>query len=85
VTDNGATFTVNVPAGSREQNVRSFRSNVVFKWEWRPGSTLFLVWQQNREESQPNGDHVGVGDLFGSLSANGDNIFLVKTTIWRSR
>ncbi len=31
------------------------------------------------------GDHVGVGDLFGSLSAPGDNIFAIKTTIWLSR
>ena len=30
------------------------------------------------------GQHVGLGDLFGSLSASGDNIFAVKTTLWRS-
>ncbi|HSP81844.1 MAG TPA: DUF5916 domain-containing protein, partial [Myxococcaceae bacterium] len=29
-------------------NLRSFRSNVVLRWEWSPGSTLFLVWQQRR-------------------------------------
>ena len=31
------------------------------------------------------GEHVGVNDLFGSLSAPGDNIFAIKTTIWLSR
>src|SRR4029450_6079357 len=33
-------------------NFKQFRSNVVFRWEYRPGSTLFLVWQQGREDSQ---------------------------------
>ena len=32
-------------------NVQEFRSNVVFRWEYRPGSTLFLVWSQGREGS----------------------------------
>jgi hypothetical protein len=35
--------------------------------------------------SVTEGDHVGVNDLFGSLSAPGDNIFALKTTIWLAR
>jgi hypothetical protein len=81
VTDGGAAFTLN----SGDFNVRSFRSNVVLRWEWRPGSILYVVWQQNRESSEPHGEHVGAGDLFGSLSAPGDNIFAIKTTWWLSR
>ena len=81
VTDGASTFTLS----NRDFNVRSFRSNVVLKWEWRPGSTLFVVWQQNRASSVAEGAHVGAGDLFGSLSAPGDNILAVKTTVWLSR
>lgn len=81
VTDGAAAFSL----PNRDFNVRSFRSNVVLKWEWRPGSTLFVVWQQNRASSLDQGDHVGVPDLFGSLSAPGDNIFAIKTTLWLSR
>jgi hypothetical protein len=81
VVDGGSTFTL----PNRDFNVRSFRSNVVLRWEWRPGSTLYAVWQQNRSSAVPEGEHVGVGDLFGSLSAPGDNIFAVKTTVWFSR
>ncbi len=81
VTDGASTFTLS----NRDFNVRSFRSNVVLRWEWRPGSTLFVVWQQNRSSSVPQGEHVGLGDVFGSLSAPGDNIFAIKTTIWLSR
>ena len=30
-------------------NFKEFRSNTVLRWEYRPGSTLFLVWAQGRE------------------------------------
>ena len=81
VTDGDDTFTLS----NRDFNVRSFRSNVVLRWEWRPGSTLFVVWQQNRASRTDEGSHVGIGDLFGSFSAAGDNIFAIKTTLWTSR
>ncbi len=81
VTDGEDTFTLS----NRDFNVRSFRSNVVLRWEWRPGSTLYVVWQQNRESRVSEGEHVGLGDLFDSLTASGDNIFAVKTTLWTSR
>ena len=84
----GRTFTV----GNRDFNVRSLRSNAVFRWEWRPGSTLFLVWQQTRSGrlagSGPDSSYrrVGnfdlardVGDLFGLDS---DDIFMVKLSYW---
>ena len=80
-TDGGDTFVL----PNRDFNIRSFRSNVVLRWEWRPGSTLFVVWQQNRDSFESQGSHVGFGDLFESLSAIGDNILAVKTTIWTSR
>jgi uncharacterized protein DUF5916 len=81
VTDGASTFAL----ANRDFNNLSFRSNVVLRWEWRPGSTLYAVWQQNRASNVAQGDHVGVNDLFGSLSAPGDNIFALKTTIWLAR
>ena len=81
VADNGSVFSFT----RRDFNIRSFRSNVVLRWEWRPGSTFFAVWQQDRSSEVPQGAHVGPGDLFGSFSAPGDNVFLVKTTFWLSR
>jgi hypothetical protein len=77
---------------NRDFNTRSLRANAVFRWEWRPGSTLFLVWQQNREGSSTASDpddpftRVGnfrlgrdAGDLF---QAESDNIFMVKLSYW---
>ena len=80
VTDGAASFSL----ANLDFNVSSWRSNVVLRWEWRPGSTLFLVWQQNRGASVPTGEQVRVGDLFEGLRANGDNFFAVKATWWFS-
>ena len=73
-------------------NIRSLRSNAVFRWEWRPGSTLFLVWQQTRsgrlDASDPNSPfhRVGnfrlgrdAGDLF---ELRPDNVFMIKLSYW---
>lgn len=73
------TFTLN---SSRDFNTLSFRSNIVLRWEWRPGSTLFLVWQQDRSETDVLGSAVGVGDMFRSATAPGQNFFVVKTSFW---
>ena len=81
VTDGTASFTIS----NRDFNLRSFQSNVVLRWEWRPGSLLYLVWQQSRGGPEPYMAPVGFGDLFGSLSSPGDNILAVKTTFWISR
>jgi hypothetical protein len=74
----GSTFTLR----NRDFNTLSYRSNVVLRWEWRPGSTLYLVWQQDRSGTDPTGTPIGVGDAFRSLTAPGANIFLVKSSFW---
>ena len=60
----------------------SLRGNAVLRWEYSPGSTLFLVWTQNRSDSQSIGGF-STGSALGRLSsAPGDNIFLVKISYW---
>ncbi|HEX8272208.1 MAG TPA: DUF5916 domain-containing protein [Longimicrobiaceae bacterium] len=78
VSDGKSTFTV--PFG--DFNVRSLRSNAVLRWEWRPGSTLFAVWQQDRSSYRPLGDAVGPTDLWDSFRAEGDNYLILKATYW---
>jgi len=68
--------------GNDDFNVLSFRSNVVLRWEWRPGSTLFVVWQQERLSEEITDDPVSGGDLLRSFSASGDNFFVVKMSFW---
>ncbi len=66
---------------------RSFNSNVVLRWEYRPGSTLFLVWTQNRNTWNQG---VGAGDFRFRDDFNGlfetipGNTFLIKLNYWWS-
>jgi hypothetical protein len=67
-------------------NVQEFRSNVVFRWEYRPGSTLFLVWSQGREgASNVEGDKTFGGDLGDLFRRRADHTFLVKVSYWFAR
>jgi hypothetical protein len=73
-------------------NYRSLLGNAVLRWEWRPGSTLFLVWQQSRArtvdglEIDPELQRIGNFDLGRDtrelLGIRPDNIFLVKVNYW---
>jgi len=67
-------------------NVQEFRSNVVFRWEYRPGSTLFLVWSQGREgSSELEGEKSFAGDLADLFARRADHTLLVKASYWFSR
>ena len=61
-----------------------FRSNLVFRWEYRPGSQMFLVWG-NERTSWKNDSHAKVEKAFGQLNdVFPNNIFLVKVNYWFS-
>ena len=63
-------------------NNQSLRGNAVFRWEWRPGSTLFLVWQQRRTDSESYGDFRFSRDAGAVFGARPSNVFLVKMNYW---
>jgi hypothetical protein len=67
---------------ARDFNTLSFRSNIVLRWEWRPGSTLYLVWQQDRSASEVLSSRVSLDDMFRSVTVPGSNFFVVKTSFW---
>jgi hypothetical protein len=68
-------------------NFRQFRSNSVLRWEYRPGSSLYFVWAQERTSSEggPNtpafNSRQDARSLFGSHPGN---VFLVKGSYWLS-
>jgi hypothetical protein len=67
-------------AYARDFSFKSLRGNAVFRWEYRPGSTLYLVWTQERSDVESTSDF-NVGPSFRRLiSADADNIFLAKVT-----
>jgi hypothetical protein len=63
-------------------NLRSLRGNAVLRWEYRPGSALFVVWQQQRSAQEVFGDFQFGRDVGEIFQAPGRNIFLVKATYW---
>jgi hypothetical protein len=61
----------------------SFRTTNVLRWEYRPGSALFVVWQQGREESlSGRGDFRLMRDFGGIFDAPARNVLLVKLAHW---
>lgn len=67
---------------SYDFNLRSLRGNAVLRWEWRPGSTLFAVWQQSRHDVGQVGDFDFGRDRDALIGTRPDNIFLVKVNYW---
>ncbi len=61
---------------------RSIQGNAVFRWEYTPGSTLFLVWQQSRDGSIGDGRFDLGNDLIDIFDPKPNNIFLVKLSYW---
>ena len=63
-------------------NFRSLRGNAVLRWEYRPGSTLYLVWTQQRADVADVGDFDFARDRRALFSAHPDNVFLLKVSYW---
>jgi hypothetical protein len=63
-------------------NFRSLRGNAVVRWEFHPGSTLYLVWTQSRSDDAGIGDFRLGRDLRGLVATRPENIFLVKVSYW---
>jgi hypothetical protein len=62
-------------------NIQEFLSNLVIRWEYSPGSSVYLVWSQTRSSSNNSGtmDYLeDMGDLFDSDNNKPHNVFLIK-------
>ncbi len=66
-------------------NSRSLRGSAVLRWEYRPGSALFLVWQQSRSGSIGRGDFDFSRDFNELWGVPPENVFVVKGTWWIGR
>ena len=80
--DGSGTAATPISFGEPDFNFRSLRGNAVLRWEYRPGSTLYFVWQQNRSSSAPVGDFDFSRDRSALFGAHPDNIFLIKASYW---
>lgn len=70
--------------GNPDFNFRDFNSNLVIRWEFSPGSQVYLVWSQARSDFVSDGRFAfrdDLGDLFGT---HPHNVFLLKVNKWLS-
>ena len=64
-------------------NFKQFNSNAVMRWEYRPGSALFVVWQQGRLQSDRNlGSFEFARDYRDLFRSHPDNTLLLKLSYW---
>lgn len=78
VEQGGKRFTVPEP----DFNLFSFRSTAVLRWQWRPGSTVYLAWQQDRRERRGIGTAVGPQGWLEPFDATGNQAVTAKMTYW---
>ncbi|MFN2638155.1 MAG: DUF5916 domain-containing protein, partial [Gemmatimonadaceae bacterium] len=71
--------------GDPNFNIRNLRGNAVLRWEYRPGSALFVVWQQERSDFEQIGDFSTGRDVGAIFRTVPTNVFLVKATYWIGR
>jgi hypothetical protein len=82
------TYTVNASRGTADPfsfenpdfNFKSLRVNTVLRWEWRPGSALYVVWTQARENAANPGTSDLGNDLDDLLASPSANVFAVKAS-----
>jgi hypothetical protein len=68
--------------GNPDFSFRQYRSNLVARWEYRPGSTIYLVWENNRNSRETNYNsslNYNMSELFGVQPTN---VFMVKVSFW---
>jgi hypothetical protein len=72
-----------IPA--QDFTVRALRGNAVLRWEYTPGSSLFFVWSQQREQAL-DAANFGVANQVGRAFADpGRHVFLIKYSRWIGR
>ena len=74
------------PTPDADFNEKSFHSSVVARWEYRPGSTLFVVWTQGRDQTDRDvGTFAATRDYRNLFAARPENVFLIKAAYWLGR
>jgi hypothetical protein len=79
--DGGAAFAFDDP----DFNVKSLRLNAIFRWEWRPGSAMYLVWTEQRDDDRHPGQFQLRRDLGRTFSAPADDVLMFKLAYWFQR
>lgn len=72
-------------ADNPDFNNKSLRGNVVLRWEFVRGSTMFVAWNLSRSDASRPGVFAAARDLRDTFGGAGTQALLVKLTYWLSR
>jgi hypothetical protein len=68
----------------RDFSYKVFNANIVFRWEYLPGSTFYLVWTQNRQVYEGLYEMTHQDDIADIFRIPMDNVILAKISYWWS-
>ena len=90
----GSTYTVDPDGAGPAQTFtfanpnftnRQLIGNAVLRWEYRPGSTVFFVWTQNRSGYESTGDFDFSRERTAFFRDRPTNVFQIKVNYWIGR
>jgi hypothetical protein len=68
---------------ANEYNYSAINSTLLMRWEYRPGSTLYVVWTRSRDEYDPTTGAFDMSrDVKRFFKGNDNNLFLIKASYW---
>jgi hypothetical protein len=70
------------PGEDYDFNWKEFHSNVVFRWEYAPGSTIFLVWNRGMTDDRYPGRFSPMHNFQDLMLAQSDNVIMLKVNKW---
>ena len=79
--DGGASFGF----GDPDFNFKSLRLNAIFRWEWKPGSAMYLVWTEQRQDLAHPGEFAFRRDFGSTFGAPADDVLMFKIAYWFQR
>ena len=79
--DGGASFGFKDP----DFNFKSLRLNAIFRWEWKPGSAMYLVWTEGRQDLAHPGEFAFRRDFGSTFGAPADDVLMFKIAYWFQR
>ncbi len=63
-------------------NFKAIQTNAVFRWEYKPGSIFYFVWQQDRSASTLHNNFRFGRDVNRLFDSRPTNVFLIKFSYW---
>ncbi|HUQ04953.1 MAG TPA: DUF5916 domain-containing protein [Kofleriaceae bacterium] len=80
--DEGGDGVVDYAFSVPDFSFRELRSNVVLRWQYRPGSTVFFIWSHGRSDSVAEGNLDVERELRGFVEAPAENVVMLKANYW---